>query len=334
MSDTQQNGARPAAPRIFIAPVFSGGLRARLEADFAITGPVELPIVANLAPSTAAEVRALVTVGATETGAELMDFLPNLALICCLGSGYEGVDIAAASQRGIMVTHTPAANAAAVAELAMALLLAANRHIKAADKFVREGLWRRHALPGLPVAKGLQGCRIGVYGYGAIGAKIAARCAAFETEVAYHSRTEKPDVAYGFHPTLQSLADWADILMIAVRADASNRHAVNAEVMRALGPEGILVNISRGSVVDEAALITLLQSGELGSAGLDVFEHEPMVPEALKALPQVGMTPHVGAVTRQALAAMEDLALANITAFFAGRAVPAPIPEMRPPPGR
>ena len=334
MSDAQKNDANRAASRIFIATVFSGGLRARLEPGFAVTGPVELPIIAHLDPAIAAEVRALVTVGIMETSAELMDFLPNLALISCLGSGYEGVDIAAAMQRGIMVTHSPAANAGAVAELAMALLLAANRQILAADKFVREGLWRRNALAGIPVARGLEGCRIGIYGYGAIGAKIAARCAAFEAEIAYHSRSEKPDVGYDFHQTLQSLADWADILMVAVRADASNRHAVDANVMRALGPEGILVNISRGSVVDEAALIALLRSGELGGAGLDVFEHEPMVPDALKAVPQVVMTPHLGGATRQARAAMEDLVLANITAFFAGRAVPAPIPEMKPMPPR
>ena len=334
MGDAQQNRVGRAGSRIFIATALSGGLQARLEPDFAVTGPVALPIGAHLDPAIAAEVGALVTVGVMETSAGVMDFFPNLALISCLGSGYDGVDIEAAMRRGIMVTHSPAANAAAVAELAMALLLAANRQVVAADKFVRDGLWRRNALVGVPVARGLEGRRIGIYGFGAIGAKIAARCAAFEAEIAYHNRSSKPEMPYGFHPTLQSLADWADTLMIAVRADASNRHAVDAGVMRALGPEGILVNISRGSVVDEAALIALLQSGELGSAGLDVFENEPMVPDLLKALPQVVLTPHVGGATRQARAAMEELVLSNIVAFFAGDAVPTPIPEMRPPPGR
>jgi hydroxypyruvate reductase len=329
MDDMAPNGSKRDGPRILIATAFAGALRDQLEASFKVTGPVELPIVAHLDPNIAAEIRALVTVGVMRTDAELMDFLPNLALISCLGSGYEGVDIAAALQRGIVVTHSPAANAAAVADLALGLLLAANRNIVVADKFVRDGQWRRNALAGIPVGRGLEGCRIGIYGYGAIGAKIAARCAAFEAEIAYFSRARKPDVPYDFHPTLQSLADWADIFMVAVRADASNRHAVDADVMRALGPEGILVNISRGSVVDETALIALLQSGQLGSAGLDVFEHEPVVPEALKALPQVVLTPHVGGGTRQARAAMEKLVLANITAFFAGLAVPTPIPEMK-----
>jgi glyoxylate reductase len=333
MGDAQQERAEKTATRIFIATVFSGGLQARLEPYFTVTGPVELPIIAHLDPATASEVRALVTVGIMETSAALMDFFPNLALISCLGSGYEGVDIEAAMRRGIVVTHSPAVNAAAVADLALALLLAANRHLVAADKFVRDGHWRRGTLARIPVVRGLEGRRIGIYGYGAIGAKIAARCAAFEAEIAYHSRTEKPDVAFKSYPTLQSLANWADILMIAVRADATNCHAVDADVMRALGPEGILVNISRGSVVDQAALIALLQAGELGGAGLDVFEHEPIVPDALKGLPQVVMTPHLGGATRQARAAMEDMVLANITAFFAGAALPTPIPEMRSPPG-
>lgn len=197
-----RNGSRRAASRILIATVFSGGLRSQLDPAFTVTGPLPLPIVAHLDPGIAAEVRALVTVGVMETSAALMDFLPNLALISCLGSGYEGVDVAAAKQRGIMVTHSPAVNAAAVADLALALLLAANRHVVAADKFVREGLWQRNALAGVPVARGLEGRRIGIYGYGAIGAKIAARCAAFETEIAYHSRSKRPDVPYGFHPTL------------------------------------------------------------------------------------------------------------------------------------
>lgn len=316
-------------PEVLFATPFPAGLRERIEPSPGAIGPFDSPVENHLSPDQAAAIRVLVTIGTLKTGAPLMDRLPNLALICCFGSGYEGVDVAEARRRGIMVTHSPAANAAAVADLAMALLLAANRHIVEADRFLRDGSWQSRAVR-MPVVRGLEGRKLGIYGLGAIGAKIASRAAAFELEIAYHGRAPRPDAPYPFHPTLQSLAQWADVLMIAVRANAGNRHAVNAEVMRALGPEGILVNIARGSVVDEAALIRLLQSGELGSAGLDVFEHEPSVPDALKAIPHVVLTPHIGGGTLQAFAAMQDLVLANIAAFFASGAVATPVPELRP----
>jgi glyoxylate reductase len=284
---------------------------------------------ADLAAKDAAAIRALVTVGTLQTDAAVMDRLPNLGLICCYGSGYEGIDIDAALKRGITVTYSPAVNAAAVADLAMGLLLAANRHIVTADKFVRDGLWHGHPSARMPIVRGLTGRKLGVFGLGAIGTKIAARAAAFEMEIAYHNRSRRPDVPYAFHDTLQALADWADILMIAVRADATNRHAVNANVMRALGSSGIIVNISRGSVIDEQAMIALLQAGALGSVGLDVYEHEPNVPEGLIALPHVVLAPHVGGGTGEALEAMQNLVVANIKAFFAGQSVITPIPEMQ-----
>jgi hydroxypyruvate reductase len=210
----------------------------------------------------------------------------------------------------------------------MALLLAANRNIVTADKFVRAGLWQSNTATRMPVVRGLAGRRIGIFGFGAIGAKIADRAAAFETEIAYHGRSRKPLVPYAFHETLQSLADRADVLMVAVRADASTHHTVNADIMRALGPEGILVNISRGSVIDEQSMIALLQSGELGSAGLDVYEHEPAVPEALRAIPHVVLAPHIGGHTSEAHEAMQNLVAANIEAFFTGKPAVTPIPEM------
>jgi hydroxypyruvate reductase len=316
-------------PSILFAAPFPSSLRDNIAPLRAIAGTPGAPLGADLSAGDAAAIRALVTFGNLQTDAALMQRLPNLGLICCFGSGYEGVDIAEAVRRGITVTHSPAVNAATVADLAMGLLLAANRHIVTADKFVRAGLWQGLASGRMPIVRGLTGRKVGLYGLGAIGAKIAARAAAFETEVAYHNRSRKPDVPYAFHETLHALAAWADILMIAVRADASNRHAVNADVMRALGPAGILVNISRGSVVDEQAMIALLQSGDLGSAGLDVFEHEPNVPQALIAMPHVVLAPHIGGGTTEAVEAMEELVVANLKEFFAGKPVLTPIPEMK-----
>lgn len=319
----------PLRPSVLFAAPFPGGLRDDIAPLLAVAGEAGAPLGADLSSLDAAAIRALVTFGTLQTDAALMDRLPNLGLICCYGSGYEGIDIDEAAKRGITVTYSPAVNAAAVADLAMGLLLAVNRHIVTADKFVRDGFWHGQASARMPIVRGLTGRRVGIFGLGAIGAKIAARAAGFEMEIAYHNRLRKPDVPYIFHETLQSLANWADVLMIAVRADASNRHAVNADVMRALGPDGVLVNISRGSVIDEQAMVALLQSGELGSVGLDVYEHEPNVPDALKALPHVVLAPHIGGGTLEALKAMQDLVVANIKAFFAGKAAVTPIPEMR-----
>jgi hydroxypyruvate reductase len=316
------------SPSILLASSFPSGLRDKLDPSIAVMGPFGQPVAASLSSDEAASVRALISMGTLKIDGATMDRLPNLGLICCYGSGYEGVDLEAAIQRGISVTHSPAANSSAVADLAMALLLAANRRIVVADKFVRDGLWQGSAAARMPDVRGLTGRKVGIYGFGAIGAKIAARAAAFETEVAYHSRSRKSDVPYAFHETLQGLADWADILMIAVRADASTRHLVNSDVMRALGPDGILVNISRGSVIDEPAMIALLQSGELGSVGLDVYEHEPLVPDPLKALPHVVLAPHIGGNTFESHETRQRMVAANIEAFFAGKPVLTPVPEM------
>ncbi len=316
-------------PTILFASSFPPGLRDKLDPSMAVTGPSGQKLGTDLSAEAAAAIRVVVAMGTLKIDGAAMDLLPNLGLICCYGSGYEGVDLAEAFKRGIAVTYSPGANSSAVADLAMALLLAANRRIVMADKFVRDGLWQGYGAAGrMPDVRGLTGRKIGIFGFGAIGAKIAARAAAFEMQVAYHSRTRKADIPYDFHDTLQGLAEWADILMIAVRADESTRHLVNADVMRALGSEGILVNIARGSVIDEPAMIALLQSGELGSVGLDVYEHEPLVPDALKALAGVVLAPHMGGNTFDAHEARQRVVAANIAAFFAGKPVLTPVPEM------
>jgi lactate dehydrogenase-like 2-hydroxyacid dehydrogenase len=301
----------------------------RLEARFDVLGPMPPPFstsIAALPDADARRVRILITMGAVATPREALARLPALGLVCCLGSGYEGVDLDAARARGIVVTHSPGANAASVADLAVALLLASVRNLFEANAFLRRGDWAGNYAKRLPLVRGLTGRKVGIYGLGAIGGKIARRVEAFDTEIGYHNRRPRRDVGYRYFESLRGLAQWADVLMIAVRADAGNRHAVDASVLDALGPEGHVVNIARGFVIDEAALIRALRGGGIAGAGLDVYEHEPNVPAELLALPNVALTPHVGGGTLEAQAAMQEMVVANIDAFLGGRTVATPVP--------
>lgn len=275
----------------------------------------------------AREARALITIGGLTTNAALMDALPKLGLIACYGTGYEGVDRAAARARGIVVTHAGDTNSAAVAEFAMGLVIASARGMIRGDRYVRAGRWRGDIIERTAVTPELAGQRLGVYGLGSIGSKIATRAAAFEMKIGYHNRRPRADVPYLYHPTLIGLAAWANILVVAVRADASNHHAVNAEVLAALGPRGHLVNISRGIAVDTDALCDALEAGTIAGAALDVFEREPNIPERLKGLDNVILTPHMAAISANAQRAQRDIMFANLEAFFAGRPVLTPVPE-------
>jgi lactate dehydrogenase-like 2-hydroxyacid dehydrogenase len=251
-----------------------------------------------------------------------MDRLPNLGAIVCYGTGYDGVDLKAAADHKIAVGHSPGANAASVADVAMTLMLAATRRLLVADNFVRGGDWAAaKQSPMMRPQAGLPSRRIGVYGMGEIGRKIAARCAAFESEVGYFSRS-RHDVPYQYFPTLEALADWCSVLMVAVRAGADTQHVVNADILGRLGEDGYVINISRGSVIDEAALVAALSDKVIAGAGLDVYEREPHTPDALTALPNVVLTPHIGGHTLESHVAMQDCVLANLTAFFAGKPLP------------
>lgn len=270
-------------------------------------------------------IRALITAGGHPLGADAMDAMPALGAIICYGTGYDGIDLAEARARNIAVGNSPAANAAAVADLAMALLLAAERRILAADAYVRSGGWLSSApSPLMSMPRGLTGARVGVYGMGEIGRKIAARATAFEMHVHYHSR-RRHDVPYTYHADLADLVDWCDILIVAVRASADTLHVIDAPMLRRLGPGGTLINIARGSVVDERALVAALAEGTLGAAGLDVFEAEPHHPDALTALPNVVLTPHIGGHSASSHHRMQDCVIANLSAFFAGQNLVYPV---------
>jgi len=264
-------------------------------------------------------VQALVTAGGTPLPAAAMDMLPSLRAIVCYGTGYDGVDLEAAASRGIAVGHSPAANAAAVADMAVTLMLAVTRRLLPADAYVRSGDWSAaKPAPLLSPPPGNPGRRIGIYGMGEIGRKIASRVAAFETEVGYFSRS-RHDVPYRYLPSLEALAQWCSVLMIAVRAGADTHHVVNAGILQKLGKDGYVVNISRGSVIDQAALLTALTDKAIAGAGLDVFEKEPHAPDALTALSNVVLNPHLGGHTIESHIAMQDCVIANLEAFFAGK---------------
>jgi hydroxypyruvate reductase len=272
-------------------------------------------------------VRAMITAGGTPLPGAMMDMMPKLAAIVCYGTGYDGVDLAAAAQRNITVGHSPAANASAVADLAVTLMLAVTRRLLPADNYVRSGNWSAtKPSPLMRPQPGNPGRRVGVYGMGEIGRKIASRVAAFETDVAYFSRS-RHDVPYQYLPSLEALAEWCSVLMIAVRAGADTHHAVDANILRKLGKDGYVVNISRGSVIDQAALVTALADGEIAGAGLDVFEKEPHAPDALTAFSNVVLTPHVGGHTLESHVAMQNCVIANLEAYFAGKGLQYPVRE-------
>lgn len=282
--------------------------------------PIETFTAEQLAP-----IRAMITAGGQVIPASVLDTLPSLGAIICYGTGYDGVDLCESAKRKIAVGNSPAANAASVADLAMTLMLATTRRLLPADDYVRSGGWSgAKPSPSMRPGPGMTGRKIGVYGMGEIGRKIAARCAAFETEVAYHSRS-RHDVPYAYHTSLAALAEWSDILMVAVRAGVDTQHAVDADILKKLGPTGSIVNISRGSVIDQAALVSALEGGAIAGAGLDVYEKEPHAPDVLTRLPNVVLTPHIGGHTVESHIAMQDCVMANLDAFFSGKPLRYPV---------
>lgn len=274
----------------------------------------------------APRIQAMAAQGETKVSDEVMAQLPALKLISVMGVGYDGIDVAAAKRRGIMVTHTPDVLNDEVADTAIGLMLCAARQLPAADRFVRAGEWLKGPMP---LQRKMSGARLGIVGMGRIGKAIADRAKAFGMSIAYTARSAKPELPYAFHPDATSLAAVSDFLVIITPGGAGTRKMINAEVLKALGTKGILVNVARGSVVDEAALIEALKAGVIGGAALDVFEDEPRVPQALIDMPHVVLAPHIGSATRETRQAMCDLAVNNLRAFFAGQPLLSPVPECR-----
>ena len=259
-------------------------------------------------------ITAIVTSANFGANAELINALPDLKAICSWGVGYETIDVAAAQARGVQVSNTPDVLTDCVADLAWGLLIAAARRMGQGERFVRSGQWGQiHG--SIPLGMRVSGKKLGIVGLGRIGDAIAKRGAGFDMQVRYHNRRQRDDVAYGYEASLVELARWADFLIVATVGGAGTRHLVNQEVLEALGPKGIVVNIARGPVIDETALVAALEAGKLGWAALDVFEHEPRVPQALLGSDQAVLLPHIGSATLETRQDMENLMLENLRAF-------------------
>jgi lactate dehydrogenase-like 2-hydroxyacid dehydrogenase len=248
--------------------------------------------------------------------AALIAALPNLKVVSSFGVGLDAIDLAAARVRGVAVGYTPDVLNDCVADTAFALVMDVARRFSASDRFVRRGDWLKGQFP---LATQVSGKKLGILGMGRIGRVIARRASGFDMDVRYHNRRPLTDVDYTYADSLKDLATWADFLVIASAGGAETRGLVSREILDALGPQGYLVNISRGTVVDEQALVEALQTGRIAGAGLDVFEDEPKVPEALFALDNVVLLPHLASNTHETRAAMGQRVEDNLTAFFAGK---------------
>jgi lactate dehydrogenase-like 2-hydroxyacid dehydrogenase len=311
--------------------------------DVLLIGPPKPVIVNGLAPvfnllkfpegkdsetffaDTAPRVRGIAVTATLERidGAYMSRF-PRLEIVSSFGVGYDHVDAAWAGAHGIIVTNTPDVLTDEVADLAIGLLLATVRQLPQGDRYLREGKWLKGAYPLSPT---LRDRTVGILGLGRIGKAIAKRIEAFGIPVHYHTRTRQSDVPYPYHATLTDLAKAVDVLIVITPGGASTHHMVNADVLKALGPNGILVNVARGSVVDEHALIEALRAKTILSAGLDVFEDEPRVPQELIEMEHVVLLPHLGSASVYTRKAMGQLVVDNLVSWFDGKGPLTPVPE-------
>ncbi len=293
-----------------------GRLRARF--DCHVLAELDDAALTALAP----RLRGMVATGESVVARELIDRLPALEVISVLGVGYDGIDMAAARERKVVVAHTPGLSTDDIADFAMALLLAAARQVVGADRFVRSGGWTTGRFP---MTRRVSGARLGIVGLGRIGRVVATRAQAFGMDIAYTGRSPKADVPYLWCADARTLAAGVDFLVVCASGGADTRALIDGDVLAALGPSGVLVNIARGSIVDEDALVNALRERTILAAGLDVFCHEPHVPEGLLALDNVVLTPHMASTTGATVQAMFDLTFDNLAAHFDGLPVPAPV---------
>ncbi|MBD9395065.1 2-hydroxyacid dehydrogenase [Acidovorax sp. ACV01] len=298
-------------------------LEAELATRYHVACLADQPDPASFLAAQGAEFTGVVTTASIGLKAEVIAALPRLQVISSFGVGFDALDIGAAKARGVQVGYTPGVLNDCVADMAFALMLDVSRGIAASDRFVRRGEW-----PQARFALGtrVSGKRLGIVGMGRIGQAVAERASGFRMEVGYHNRRPAEGCPLSYFESLTALAQWADYLVLTVAGGTGTRHLVNRDVLNALGPNGYLINVARGSVVDEAALIEALTERRIAGAGLDVFENEPSVPDALMALDNVVLTPHTASATHETRRAMADLVLENLESFYARGSVRVPVP--------
>lgn len=308
-------------PRLLLISVSMPKVRDRIAESFDV---VELP--SEGVDAFLAEHGAGIVAVATFAGIkpDVMAALPDLKVISSFGVGYDSIDANEAARRGILVGHTPDVLNDEVADTTIMLWLATSKHLVQGDAWARSGQWEEKG--NYPLTKSVRNRTVGILGLGRIGQTIAEMATMFDANVIYHTRSKK-DVPYTYYDDLTEMAQAADVLIVITPGGAATQRLVNADVMNALGPEGILVNVARGSVVDEPALIKALQDGRLGGAGLDVFESEPHIPDALKALDNVVLAPHIGSATVETRDAMGALVCENLESWLAHGKIKACVPE-------
>jgi lactate dehydrogenase-like 2-hydroxyacid dehydrogenase len=280
----------------------------------------------RLTPEVAARVRGMaITYNSVRGDAKTLGRFPKLEIVSAFGVGYDHVDAAYARDHDIMVTNTPDVLTEEVADIAMGLLIATLREFVKADRYLRSGLWQTQQFP-LSVGS-LRDRKVGMVGMGRIGQAIARRLDASKVPVVYHTRKPAAELSYKHYPALIEMAKAVDTLIVIVPGGAATNKMINADVMKALGPRGVIINVARGTVVDEPALIAALKSGTILAAGLDVFEREPHVPDELKAMQNVVLLPHIGSASVVTRNAMDQLVVDNLKTWFAGKAPLTPVPE-------
>jgi len=310
-------------PEILLIEPMMAPIEASFDENYKVHRLFEVRDRAAFLRNAAPMVRAIVTGGATGASNDLVDALPALEIIAINGIGTDAVDLERARARKIRVTTTPDVLTDDVADLGMGLLIAVARQLCAGDRFVRDGRWANRE--SLPLAHKVSGKKLGILGMGRIGRAVARRAHGFDLRISYTDVRTFADLDYRYEPDLEALARGSDFLVVAAAGGPHSRGLVGTSVLNALGPEGILVNIARGSVIDEQALVTALVEGRLGGAGLDVFVDEPNVPEVLWTLDNVVLQPHRASATVETRIAMGELVLANLAAHFAGQEPKTPV---------
>ncbi len=311
-------------PRLLQIGSVTDRMKERFEAEFRVDILFEVPDREAFLAAEGHAFTAVATDGHWGVPEDVLAALPNLKVISSYGVGYDAIDADGAAARGILVAHTPDVLNDEVADTAMMLWLALSRRLVPADRWARSGDWAEKG--NFPLTRSVQNRTVGIVGFGRIGQTIARRAEAFNARVLYFARGPK-DVPQEYCSDLVEMAAKADVLFVITPGGASTRRLISADVIDALGPEGLLVNVSRGSVVDEAALVAALQEGRLGGAGLDVFEAEPIIPDQLKTMDNVVLTPHIGSASVETRRAMGDLVCDNLSQFLKDGTVLTPVPE-------
>ena len=311
-------------PKLFIIGGITSKMANDLNSDFTLCYANDMANPAEWLSENGAGIGYVLTNGHDGVPNDLLAHLPDVKLISNYGVGYDAIDVATTAARNIVVTHTPEVLNEEVATTALLLMLSCYRELLSNEAHARSGAWAKNGNP--PLTRSADNKVIGIVGLGRIGRAVARKLVPFQATIYYHNRSQS-DLPYQYYSDLQAMAKDSDVLIVTAPGGASTNKIINRDIMEALGPDGVLINVARGSVVDEAALIEALSSGALGWAGLDVFEKEPYIPEALAALPNVVLTPHIGSGTHETRQAMGQLVVDNLIEHKNSGAVFSPVPE-------